>query len=622
MDRQNRKNGLCVFKVFVLSCFGLVSFSIHSNAGTIFNNNVCHPKVQKACVLHPYLNFFKRGGTLSYSNVVAYYRQVGNGLIQENPQPIALLNSEYKLLSDQRRSSLEFTFNLKHMIFEPVQDLSAETVQSLFNFNFEEFKRRMSTSDFQQAKLKYYRLQNFDRKSMNFDREIILFTDWRSLIHPPVTQRSIASVGSTSGDDSILSAESKQHFLNREYQDTMDVLTRTELTSHNQLKLLINNVAYQEKIKLILSAKSYVFLAVMSFQDSAESDKIVNALIKQAKRGIDVRVIMEKVWGKIAFKDTIKKLRNGGVRVGLANDLIRMDRNQGLFHSKYLVVDGVTAISGGQNLVDRSHYATGYNHYNKDTDVFIQGPMVTDMTEDYILLWERFTKSTMPLKYKYWTMNQKENERVAGKRGSENYQSWFNRADQGLCRFISQGPNEDKYKLSKAYLETFQRAQSKVVLTTQIVNFKDDPTNYSTRIYQTLMKQARSGKSVQLVTNGIDGGFLKNSKPNESDFRQLFSRTLDQVTGYLNTVLRRGKQDILASVPGFDVWQHFQYIHSKVALVDDTVAAIGSYNFETFSSDHSYETAVFCQDDQLVKDLKQDLMVTIANSVPVIATKK
>ena len=52
--------------------------------------------------------------------------------------------------------------------------------------------------------------------------------------------------------------------------------------------------------------------------------------------------------------------------------------------------------------------------------------------------------------------------------------------------------------------------------------------------------------------------------------------------------------------------------------MDSEIAAIGSFNFESYSAEHSYETAIFCQDRGLVETLANDLRVTIANSTPLV----
>jgi hypothetical protein len=55
-----------------------------------------------------------------------------------------------------------------------------------------------------------------------------------------------------------------------------------------------------------------------------------------------------------------------------------------------------------------------------------------------------------------------------------------------------------------------------------------------------------------------------------------------------------------------------------LASCKNGMVAIGSYNFETYSAESSYETAVFCQDQGLMEDLFRDLRITMANSTPLV----
>ena len=602
--------------MFKISAVLLVLIT-HAYASPLFDSKDCHPQISKACPLDAYAGSagwinrnIRHNFTITFQGLKDYYQHVSDGLIFENPENYELQDSQYRPLASQSRNSLLFTVDYDKMTILPQQSLSPETAEKLFRFNNEKFNQIMGTNDFLKSQIKYYNLTRFNRTRLRFDREILLFSDWRSLIHPPIFKIEEMEV-STQENDSV--------FRKREYHVDMDVLTQTELTQGNQLKLLVNNVSYEEKIHQVKNAKKFVFVAVMSFAPSADADRLINALIERAQAGVDVRVIMEKVWTLLAFKKTYYALKAGGVKVVLSNDLLRVGRNQALFHSKYFVIDGKVGIMGGQNLVDRSHKSTGYNHFNKDTDVKIEGPIVTDLIEDYIRLSERFTGHDFPIEYKKIVLANKEEQHLNGTRGTENYDLWLNGSNpQGMCRFISQGPHSEKFKISRAYLMTFERMQKDLLFTSQHIGFeKKKATKWSSKIYQALFKKARAGFPVTLITNGIDGGFLKSGGASNL-FAAFFTKKINNITGYLSTAMRRNKLEIVAKVDNFQVWQHFQYIHSKVAIVDSEVTAIGSYNFETYSAENSYETAVFCQDQGLTEDLYRDLRLTMANSTPLV----
>jgi phosphatidylserine/phosphatidylglycerophosphate/cardiolipin synthase-like enzyme len=587
----------------------------HAHASPLFKTDDCHPQITSACPLDAYaqnsgwFNRLRHNFVISYQGLKDYYQHVSVGMIYENPEMYELQNSAYQALTNQSRQHLTFMVDFDKKVITPIQDLSAESASKLFRFDNQLFNHTMGENDFLKSKAKYYNLTRFNRTSLRFNREILLMSDWTSLIHPPIFKVE---------DIQLTNSTNESVFRSKDYHMEMDAQTQTELTQGNELKLFVNNASYAEKIRLVQNAKKYVFVAVMSFASSKESNRLINALVERAQAGVDVRVIMEKVWTLISFKKTLAALKAGGVKVELSDDLIRFGRNQSLFHSKYFVIDGEVAIMGGQNLVDRSHKASGYNHFNKDTDVRVIGPTVTDLLEDYIKLWQRFSRQDFPASYKLEVLEQKAAQRESGNRGTENYSTWLNgTAPKGMCRFISQGPHSDKFKISRAYLATFQKMQKDLIFASQHIGFEEKKgTIWSSRIYSELFDKARAGFPVTLITNGIDGGFLKNEA--SGPFASFFTKKLNNITGYLNTAMRRNKLEYVSKVDNFAVWQHFQYIHSKVAIVDSEVAAIGSYNFETYSAEHSYETAIFCQDRGLVEALANDLRVTIANSTPLV----
>jgi phosphatidylserine/phosphatidylglycerophosphate/cardiolipin synthase-like enzyme len=588
-----------------------------AHAAPLFDSADCHPTIQSTCPLDPYAQnagWFNRkirhNFTITYQGLKDYYQHVSNGLIFENPESFELQDSNYKPLANQSRAALLFTVNYDKKVVFSVQDLSAETAEKLFRFSNQIFNQTMGENDFLKSKIKYYNLTRFNRSHLRFTREIILMSDWTSLIHPPIFSLEEIQVTNTS-KESV--------FRRKDYHTEMDAVTQTELTQGNDLKLFVNNASYAEKIRLVQNAKKFVFVAVMSFAKTPVSDLLINTLIERAQAGLDVRVIMEKVWTFIAFKKTLKALKDGGVKVELSDDLIRFGRNQSLFHSKYFIIDGEVVIMGGQNLVDRSQKGTGYNHFNKDTDVRATGPVVVDLMEDYAKLWQRFSRQDFPIVYKKFVLDQKEAQRKAGTRGSENYDRWLKaESPKGVCRFISQGPHSERYKISRAYLATFEKMEQDLLFASQHIGFEEKKqTKWSSKIFSTLFDKARAGHPVTLITNGIDGGFLKG-EGGSSPLSMFFTRKLNDITGYLSTAYRRNKLEYVSKIDNFQVWQHFQYIHSKVAIVDSEIAAIGSYNFETYSAESSYETAIFCQDRSLVQTLANDLHVTMANSTPLV----
>ncbi len=593
--------------VFVVCFFISNAFSSIDLFEELVKENDCHPKVLKSCPLYSVKNRGKRF-KISYSQLVDYYNYILPGIILENTEKFVLKKTDGSIFSNQKKQDLTFIVNLRKMRIDPIDDISPDTISKMFKVHIENFTKAVNAENFLEAKRNYYAEKGFNKRSLRFKRDFLLLSDWKSLVHPPVRDLKLSS-RETASIDSI----------DIEFEKSFDEITQSSLSAGNKLKLLVNKVSYDEKIRLINKAKDFVLLAVMTFDHKGESERIITALSEKSKSGIPVYVIVEKVWNKVAFNKTIKRLRKAGVQVGLANDLIKFGKSQGLFHSKYLVVDGKEAINGGQNLVARSHLATGFNHYNKDTDVYSEGPVVTEMVKDFSKLWQRFTKENLDISIFKKSLKLRSYYKKLGYIGSQNHIKWEKDSLKGVCRFLSQGPHGDKFKISKAYLELFRNAANNIIYTSQHIGFKKRKKNsWSTRIHQKLFEKAEEGIKVSLITNGIDGGFLKLGSSSRHGIKARLARIVNGLTGYLNTFLRRSKLDYVSKRENYNIWQHFQYIHSKVALIDEKISVIGSYNFESYSAEHSYETALVCQDVGLAYELKKDLSLDMMNSTPVL----
>src|ERR1035437_3433107 len=97
---------------------------------------------------------------------------------------------------------------------------------------------------------------------------------------------------------------------------------------------------------------------------------------------------MEKLYMGTLFRSCANRLRNGGVDVVLVGDQLKLKSLLAFFHVKLWIRDGEEAIVGGQNIVRYENNSTGFNNLNRDTDVLVQGPAVTDFLHEYLDLWK------------------------------------------------------------------------------------------------------------------------------------------------------------------------------------------------------------------------------------------
>jgi phosphatidylserine/phosphatidylglycerophosphate/cardiolipin synthase-like enzyme len=88
---------------------------------------------------------------------------------------------------------------------------------------------------------------------------------------------------------------------------------------------------------LIRGAKDRIYVAIYSFT----SDRLAEALIEARRRGVDVRVVMERREANVTGSE-YPRLLGAGVDV-------RLDANPGLMHHKFMVIDGEIVVTGSYN---------------------------------------------------------------------------------------------------------------------------------------------------------------------------------------------------------------------------------------------------------------------------------
>ncbi|HSP79598.1 MAG TPA: phospholipase D-like domain-containing protein, partial [Myxococcaceae bacterium] len=141
--------------------------------------------------------------------------------------------------------------------------------------------------------------------------------------------------------------------MNAQDRDTL-ILSRREREETQGLLLLDGGAeAYPRMLEAIGAATRRVHLEVYAFEREGVGTRFVSALVAAARRGVEVKVIVDG-WGSIggsrALADT---LRAAGIRVRIYNPLTallfgRSWRN----HRKILLVDGTVAFIGGINIGD------------------------------------------------------------------------------------------------------------------------------------------------------------------------------------------------------------------------------------------------------------------------------
>lgn len=231
--------------------------------------------------------------------------------------------------------------------------------------------------------------------------------------------------------------------------DVSDRVMSRPLTADNTVDMLDNGEeAYPAMLAAIDAAEQRVFLVSYLFGSDAVGEAFVTALRGAHGRGIDVRVIVDGV-GELYSRPRVSHvLRQAGVPVArfMPPRLLPPSVSVNLRnHRKILVVDGELGFTGGMNIGARHLARSGSRAATADLHFRVRGPVVGQLADIFIEDWRFVTGETL------------ERPRLGVAEGS---------ASGGLCRCISDGPNEDLDKISLVLMGTISAAQREIFIVT------------------------------------------------------------------------------------------------------------------------------------------------------------
>ena len=344
-------------------------------------------------------------------------------------------------------------------------------------------------------------------------------------------------------------------------------VTRRRFVEGNQIELLVNGEeAYPAMLEEIAGARDSVGLCTYIFDSDQVGLQFVDALADAVARGVDVKVLVDGV-GEIYSRPRISRLlKERGIPTAR---FLPWDRWHWVLHlnlrnhRKILVVDGKLAFTGGMNIGAR-HLAEAKDNPKKALDLHfkVRGPVVTDIEQTFLEDWSFATGAN------HLRANPLE---LPG-------------AGDLLARVIIDGPNEDFEKLQWMYMGATNAARESVrIMTPYFVPDRE--------LVASLSAAAMRGVKVEIVL------------PEESNLPFVKWAT----DAMLWQVLEHGVQVYRQPPP---------FAHSKLFVVDDQYAIVGSGNFDARSLRLNFEFNLEIYGEEFVSLLAQHVDQAKARSAP------
>src|SRR5690606_11945627 len=223
---------------------------------------------------------------------------------------------------------------------------------------------------------------------------------------------------------------------------------RSDWTHGNDVTALhCGEEAYPAMLEAIRGAEKYVYLSTYIFGSGGIGAEFIDALADAARRGVEVRVLIDGIGELYTWPLAGPALRRRGVRVAtfLPPTLIPPAVSINLRnHRKILVVDGDVGFTGGMNIAERHLVAdAARRHRVVDVHFRLIGPVVARLEEIFAADWLFATREKLP--------SRESTRRIAG---------------AASCRVIADGPDEPRDILLGLLLRAIASAQRRVAIMT------------------------------------------------------------------------------------------------------------------------------------------------------------
>jgi cardiolipin synthase len=161
-------------------------------------------------------------------------------------------------------------------------------------------------------------------------------------------------------------------------------IQNTPFSYGNLVQPLVNGEqSFPKRAELIKNAKKSVYLTTWAFYDDETGHHTADLLKDAKKRGLDVRLMIDKDTAGLYDKGILAEIASAGIPVLRYQPKARTYYE---FHSKILIVDGKYAVLGGMNIGNEYSHMAGDQKW-RDTDVLVQGPALKNAMKFFAEAW-------------------------------------------------------------------------------------------------------------------------------------------------------------------------------------------------------------------------------------------
>lgn len=375
---------------------------------------------------------------------------------------------------------------------------------------------------------------------------------WRKtkLLKSPQIKKTIAQLNKVKRNNESYAVSEQINKLSHINSNLIDF----PLCEGNDIKPLINGEqAYKKMLSAIDKAEKSISLCSYIFDDDRIGKQFADALIKASKRGVEVCVLIDAVGLRYSFPSIVYRFKNSAVKIKrflptvLPWKLTYINLRN---HRKILIVDGHEGFTGGMNIREGHCISGGSQHKIQDVHFYVKGPVVKQMQITFVMDWLYATGHTLEGK------------------------AWFpalKSEGESIIRGIADGPDEDINTIQLVLCSVITQAKKNIDIMT--------PYFLPNETLITLLKVA--------YKRGVRINILVPKNNNLKMVHWASQKTLRELQAW-------GCKVYFSQDP---------FEHTKLMLVDDEWACVGSSNWDERSLRLNFEFNLEVYDQSFVKKL-------------------
>jgi cardiolipin synthase len=333
----------------------------------------------------------------------------------------------------------------------------------------------------------------------------------------------------------------------------------------NRVQVLTNaSQFYPAMLDAIRAAQASVNLEAYIFEPGEIADRVIEALVKRARAGVEIRVVLDSIGSSRLSGAPVRRLRSAGCQVNFYQpvSLYRLHRLNNRTHRELLIVDGAVAFTGGAGIADWWAKRGRRGRPWRDTMTRLEGPIVTALQGVFAENWLECSGEIL-IGPRHWPR--------------------LHTADSTEAMLVKSSPSDRATASRVVFQMLIEGAAREIAISTPY--FLPDRS-----LRRALAQAVERGVRVRVLVPGR----LADQRLVRLASRRMYHELLD--TGI----------------------RLFEYrpamMHAKALMVDRTWAVVGSTNVDNRSFEHNDEVNVAFRDPAITERLLTDFEADVARS--------